>query len=64
MKDFFSKTWVKITAWILWVISTVVLVIGGVTEAQFSSALTIVLGIIAGVSALITLIIQLVNKKE
>lgn len=64
MKDFFKNSVVQTIAWVLWVLSTVVLVIGGVGEAQFNAILVILLGIVAGVSALIVAIGKLINKKE
>jgi polyferredoxin len=62
--EFFKKTWVKIVAWILWVLATVVLVMGGISAEGLSSVLTAVLGIVSAIAALITLISSLIKKKE
>lgn len=64
MKDFFNNITVKIIAWVLWLISTVVLILGGVSAEGISSVLTATVGIIAGISALIVLIGSLIKKKE
>lgn len=64
MKDFFNKTVVKIISWVLWIISTIVLILGGVSAEGFSSVITAIFGIVAGISALVVLIGSLIKKKE
>ncbi len=64
MKDFFNNITVKIVAWILWLVSTAVLILGGVSAEGISSVLTATVGIIAGISALVVLIGSLIKKKE
>lgn len=61
--DFFKKKWVQVTAWILWVISTVVLFLGGVSVEQVSDIVKLVALAIGGISAVIVAISALINKK-
>lgn len=62
--SFFNNVAVKVIAWILLVLSTVVLIIGGVSQAEFVSVIAAVVGIVAAVSELIILIGNLVKKKS
>ena len=62
--DFFKKRFVQIIAWVLWVVSTVVLVLGGITAEGMSSALVAVIGGISAISAVVTLIASFIKKKE
>ena len=56
IKEFFQNKWVKLTAWLLIVIGTVVLAIAGATSAEVSGAITLTFAIVAAVSALIAYI--------
>lgn len=60
---FFNNPVVKTIAWILLVLSTVILIIGGVTQAEFVSVIAAVIGIVAAVSELVILIGNLIKKK-
>lgn len=62
--DFFKNKAVQIIAWICWVASSVVLVLGGVSTEGLSAVLVAVVGVIAAISAVITLIASLIKKKE
>lgn len=55
--DFFKKTWVKVTAWVVLFLDLVVLFLGGVTQKEISSGVElafIAIGAIAGIIAFIT----------
>ena len=60
--DFFKNKAVKIIAWIALIVSTVILVIGGVTQAEFVSVIAAVIGIVSAVAELIILIGSLISK--
>lgn len=62
--NFFKNKIVKLVAWVLLILSAVVLTIGGVKQAEFTSVITAVIGIVTAVSALVILIGNLINKKE
>lgn len=62
--SFFKNKIVKIVAWILWAVSTVVLLIGGCTQEALSGALVAVAGAVGGVSAVVILIASLIKGKE
>lgn len=63
MKDFFSKTWVKILAFVLVAIGAAALIIGGFTTAEIGTVVEAVAGVLTAIGALISLIASLVNKK-
>lgn len=56
IKAFFQKTAVKVSAWILLVIATVVLIVGGATADSIKSSIVLVAAIITAVSALVAFI--------
>lgn len=39
MKEFFTKVWVQVTAWIMLILAAVVLIIGGVTGTDINTSL-------------------------
>lgn len=56
MKDFFSKTWVKITAWVMIALGALVLIISGVTATEIAKVPALVAGIIQAIGLLILFI--------
>lgn len=64
MKEFFTKVWVQVTAWIMLILAAVVLIIGGVTGADINNVVEIVIGIISAIGALVTLISTLIKKHQ
>lgn len=54
--DFFKKTWVKVTAWIVLFIAIVVLLLGGVTQAEISNGVEVVVLAVGAVAAVIAFI--------
>ena len=54
--DFFKKTWVKVTAWIVLFIAIVVLLLGGVTQAEISDGLKVIVTAVAAVASVIAFI--------
>lgn len=67
MKDFLNKTWVKITSWVLIIIGTLVLILGGTSEADIAKLPSMVAGILQAVGILIAFIrgmIALADKKK
>lgn len=62
--DFFKNKTVKIIAWILLLISTTVLIIGGVTQAEVTSVISAAVAIIAAVAELVILIGNLIAGKN
>ena len=56
IKSFLNQKWVKITAWIIWFVASAVLIIGGVTKADFSNAVTLIIGLISAITLLIAFI--------
>lgn len=60
--DFFKKTWVKITSWVLLSICVVILILGGATTELISNGIALTAAIVAAVSALIAFITERVKK--
>lgn len=63
MKDFFNQIWVKIVAWIMIIIGTVVLILGGTTTGDINQVVELVFGIIEAIGLLIIAISKLLQKK-
>lgn len=63
MKDFFNQLWVKIMAWIMIIIGTVVLILGGTTTGDINQVVELVFGIIEAIGLLIIAISKLLQKK-
>lgn len=62
--DFFKKTWVKVTAWVVLFVDLVILFLSGVTQSEVSDAVTLgftLIGVVAGIIAFIT---ERVKSKE
>lgn len=64
MKDFFNKTWVKITSWIFLLVGAVALILGGTSVAEIGKGVELVAGIIAAVGLLVAFIRDMLNKKD
>lgn len=64
MKDFFSKTWVKITSWIFLLVGAVALILGGTSVADIGNGVELVAGIITAVGLLVTFIREMIAKKN
>lgn len=64
MKDFFNKTWVKITSWVFIVIGTVVLLIGGTKVSDITKVSELVFGVVEAIGVLILFIKGLLQKKD
>ena len=64
MKDFFNKTWVKITSWIFLLVGAVALILGGTSVAEIGNGVELVAGIITAVGLLVAFIRDMLNKKN
>ena len=64
MKDFFNKTWVKITSWIFLLVGAVALILGGTSVAEIGKGVELVAGIISAVGLLVVFIKEMVEKKD
>lgn len=64
MKDFFNKTWVKITAWIFIIVGTLVLLLGGTKVGDIVKVPELVFGILEAVGLLIVFIRSMLQKKD
>ena len=64
MKDFFNKTWVKITSWIFLLVGAVALILGGTSVADIGNGVELVAGIITAVGLLVEFIRDILNKKN
>ena len=62
--DFFKKTWVKITGWILLILGVVVLFLGGITQEEINKGTALVIAIIIAIGGLITFITSKVASKK
>lgn len=63
MKDFFNQLWVKIVAWVMIIIGTVVLILGGTSTGDINQVVELVFGIIEAIGLLIIAIGKLLQKK-
>lgn len=63
MKDFFNQLWVKIVAWIMIIIGTAVLILGGTSVGDVDQVVELVFGIIEAVGLLIIAVGKLLQKK-
>lgn len=64
MKEFFSKLWVKIVAWCMVVLGSVVLIIGGVSADEIGKGVLLVSGVISAIGILIAFISSMVKAKK
>lgn len=63
MKDFFNQLWVKIVAWVMIIIGTVVLILGGTSTGDINQVVELVFGIIEAIGLLVIAIGKLLQKK-
>ena len=62
--DFFKKTWVRVTAWIVLFLDIVVLFLGGVTQKEISTALDLAFVAIAAIAGIIAFIAERAKNKK
>lgn len=63
MKNFFNQLWVRIVAWVMIVIGTVVLILGGTSTGDINQVVELVFGIIEAIGLLVIAIGKLLQKK-
>lgn len=63
MKNFFNQLWVKIVAWVMIVIGTAVLILGGTSVGDINQVAELVFGIIEAIGLLVIAIGKLLQKK-
>ena len=63
MKDFFNQLWVKIVSWIMVIIGTIVLILGGTSVGDVDQVVELVFGIVEAVGLLIIAVGKLLQKK-
>lgn len=64
MKDFLNKTWVKITSWVLIIIGTLVLILGGTGADEIAKVPAKVAGILQAIGILIAFIRGMIALKD
>lgn len=64
MKNFFKNIWVQIIAWIMVIVGTVVLILGGIDAGKVAQVPTLVFGIIEAIGVLILFIKGLLQAKD
>ena len=62
IKAFFQNKWTQLVAWILLVLSAIVLIIGGATAETISSGVALVSGIVLAVTELVIFICKQLKK--
>lgn len=63
MKNFFNQLWVKIVAWVMIIIGTAVLILGGTSVGDINQVAELVFGIIEAIGLLVIAIGKLLQKK-
>ena len=63
MKNFFNQLWVKIVAWVMIIIGTVVLILGGTSTGDINQVVELVFGIIEAIGLLVIASGKLLQKK-
>lgn len=64
MKNFFNQLWVQIVAWVMIIVATAVLILGGTDVGSISKVAQLVFGIIEAIGLLIIAIKKLLQKKD
>lgn len=64
MKNFFKNFWVQFVAWIMVIIGTAVLILGGIDAGKVAQIPTLVFGIIEAIGVLILFIKGLLQAKD
>lgn len=62
--DFFKKTWVEIVAFIMLIISIVILALGGFTKVEVAPIVEAIFAVLDCISLLIIAIKKLLQKKD
>lgn len=62
--DFFKKTWVEIVAFTMFVISIIMLALGGFTNVEITPVLEAVFAVLDCISLLVIAIKKLLQKKD
>ncbi len=63
MKNFFQQVWVQVVAWIMVIIGTLVLILGGTEVGNIEKVPMLVFGIVEAIGLLIIFIKQMLQKK-
>jgi hypothetical protein len=63
MKNFFQQVWVQVVAWIMVIIGTLVLILGGTDVGNIEKVPMLVFGIVEAIGLLIIFIKQMLQKK-
>lgn len=63
MKNFFLQVWVQVVAWIMVIIGTLVLILGGTDVGNIEKVPMLVFGIVEAIGLLIIFIKQMLQKK-
>jgi hypothetical protein len=63
IKAFFNNTIVKVVAWVLLAVVSVVLILGGASVADISNGVELVAGIVAAIAALVAFIASKIKKE-
>ena len=64
MKNFFKQVWVQVVAWIMVIIGTLVLILGGTDVGNIEKIPMLVFGIVEAIGLLIIFIKQMLQKKD
>lgn len=63
MKNFFQQVWVQVVAWIMVILGTLVLILGGTEVGNIEKIPMLVFGIVEAIGLLIIFIKQMIQKK-
>jgi hypothetical protein len=63
IKAFFNNTIVKVVAWVLLAVVSVVLILGGASVVDISNGVELVAGIVAAIAALVAFIASKIKKE-
>jgi hypothetical protein len=63
IKAFFNNTIVKVVAWVLLAVVSVVLILGGASVADISKGVELVGGIVAAIATLVAFIASKIKKE-
>ena len=63
IKAFFNNTIVKVVAWVLLAVVSVVLILGGASVADISKGVELVAGIVAAIATLVAFIAGKIKKE-
>lgn len=64
LKNFLNQLWVRVVCVVMWVISTAVLLIDGITVGQLNDTAKLIVGVGAALALLIAGIRTLLQKKD